>query len=148
MVFHCSARYKGTSLNEQLHQGPDWTNSLVSVLTRFRQELVTLVADVEAMFHQVPDESTGSRCAESSVVAWWWLVEGACRILRESSTFWRHVLCQLYKLCLSKTITNGTGNKEEVVNTVKRISIWRSCFGRAGQGNIRQLSMKGKMAEA
>ncbi len=29
------------------------TNSLVGVLCRFRQELVALVADVEAMYHQV-----------------------------------------------------------------------------------------------
>ena len=34
-------------------QGPDLTNSLVGVLLRFRQECVALIADVEAMFHQV-----------------------------------------------------------------------------------------------
>ena len=34
-------------------QGPDLTNNLVGVLTRFRQEPVAVMADVEAMFYQV-----------------------------------------------------------------------------------------------
>ena len=34
-------------------QGPDLTNSLVGVLTRFRQEPVPFMDDVEAMFYQV-----------------------------------------------------------------------------------------------
>lgn len=53
VVFDCAARYCGTSLNQQLLQGPDLTNPLVGVLIRFRQELVAMTADIEAMFHQV-----------------------------------------------------------------------------------------------
>lgn len=53
VVFDCSAKYKGVSLNERVHQGPDLTNTLVGVLQRFRQEPVAFIADVEAMFHQV-----------------------------------------------------------------------------------------------
>ena len=34
-------------------QGPDLTNSLVGVLTRFREDPVGFMGDVEAMFHQV-----------------------------------------------------------------------------------------------
>ena len=53
VVFDCAAKYHGTSLNQQLLQGPDLTNQLVGVLIWFRQEPVALVADIEDMFHQV-----------------------------------------------------------------------------------------------
>ena len=53
VVFDCSARYQGTSLNEQLMQGSDLTNSLVGVLTCFRQDPIAFMADIEAIFHQV-----------------------------------------------------------------------------------------------
>ena len=53
VVFDCSAKFAGTSLNDQLLQGPDLTNSLVGVLTRFRQEPVAFMGDVEAMFYPV-----------------------------------------------------------------------------------------------
>ena len=53
VVFDCSAKHYGTSLNDQLLQGPDLTNSLVGVLSRLREDKVGLMFDVEAMFHQV-----------------------------------------------------------------------------------------------
>ena len=53
VVFDCGATYEGTSLNCQLLQGPDLTNSLIRVLIRFRQEPVAVMADIQAMFHQV-----------------------------------------------------------------------------------------------
>ena len=68
VVFDCSAKYRGTSLNDQLLQGPDLTNTLVGVLTRFREESVALMSDVEAMFHQVkvrPDDRNALR------FLWW-----------------------------------------------------------------------------
>lgn len=57
VVFDCAAKHQGTSLNDQLLQGPDLTNNLVGVLTCFQQEPVALMADVESMFHQVHVES-------------------------------------------------------------------------------------------
>ena len=53
VVFDCAAKYHGESLNNEIPQGPDLTNSLVGVLLRFRQENIAMMADVEAMFHQV-----------------------------------------------------------------------------------------------
>ena len=53
VVFDCAAKYQGISLNDQLLQGPNQTNTLSGVLIRFRQEAVALVADIEQMFHQV-----------------------------------------------------------------------------------------------
>ena len=58
IVFDCSASYRGYSLNNELLQGPDLTNQLVGVLLRFRMHYVPIMADIEAMFHQVriPEE--------------------------------------------------------------------------------------------
>ena len=53
IVFDCAARSGGASLNDRVLQGPDLTNSLVGVLTRFRQREIAFMADIEAMFHQV-----------------------------------------------------------------------------------------------
>ena len=40
-------------MNKNLLQGPNYTNSLVGALLRFREENVALVGDIESMFHQV-----------------------------------------------------------------------------------------------
>ena len=53
VVFDCTATYQGVSLNNQLLQGPDLTNTLIGVLTMFREEPVAMMADIEAMFYQV-----------------------------------------------------------------------------------------------
>ena len=53
VVFDCTAQFAQTSLNKQLWQGPDLTNCIVGVLSRFRQETVGLAADIQSMFHQV-----------------------------------------------------------------------------------------------
>ena len=53
VVFDCSAEFHGTSLNKELLPGPDLTSQLVGVLTRFRTEEETFMADIEPMFHQV-----------------------------------------------------------------------------------------------
>ena len=53
VVFNCPVKFRGTSLNEQLLQGPDLTNSLFGVLLRWRQEPVAIMADIEAMYYQV-----------------------------------------------------------------------------------------------
>ena len=53
LVFDCAATCWGTSLNEQLNTGSDLLNNLCGVLLRFRQYSCTMVADIEAMFHQL-----------------------------------------------------------------------------------------------
>lgn len=53
VVFNCSLKCSGTSLNDQLRQGPDLANSLTGVLMRFRQEKVAVIADIKQMFYQI-----------------------------------------------------------------------------------------------
>ncbi|XP_022784631.1 uncharacterized protein LOC111325153 [Stylophora pistillata] len=60
VVFDFSAKYRGTSLNDKLLQGPDLTNSLLGVLTRLRQEHIAMMADIESMFHQVREPNQSS----------------------------------------------------------------------------------------
>lgn len=60
VVFDCAASYQGKSLNGELLQGPNLTNSLIGVLTRFRHHSIALMSDIEAMYYQVkvPPEDT------------------------------------------------------------------------------------------
>ena len=53
IVFDAASEHGETSLNKNLLQDPDYTNSLVGVLLRSREENVALVGDIESMFHQV-----------------------------------------------------------------------------------------------
>ncbi|KAI7805752.1 hypothetical protein IRJ41_018562 [Triplophysa rosa] len=52
VVFDCSARYEGVSINDFLLTGPELTNTLVGVLCRFRKGQVAVMCDIERMFHQ------------------------------------------------------------------------------------------------
>ena len=71
VVFNCSMKFHGVSLNDKLLQGPDLTNNLLGVLIRFRQGNVALVGDVEKMFYQVrvPAE-------HRDFLRFWWFPEG------------------------------------------------------------------------
>ena len=44
---------RGRSINKELRPGPDLTNQVVGTLTKFRQDEVAFVADIEKMFFQV-----------------------------------------------------------------------------------------------
>ena len=52
-VFDAAAKKDGVSLNSQLHQNSDLTNTLLGVLLRLRQYLIPIVADIEGMLNQV-----------------------------------------------------------------------------------------------
>lgn len=51
VVFDCSARYGGESLNDELLPGPNLLNSLVGVISRFRLDKVAICCDIERMFY-------------------------------------------------------------------------------------------------
>ncbi len=68
VVFDCNASYQGFSLNGQLLQGPNLTNTLIGVLTRFREEPIAMMADIESMFYQV---RVPSEDADFLRFLWW-----------------------------------------------------------------------------
>ena len=49
------------SLNDQLLQGPNLTNTLIGTLLRFRQEGIVIMGDIDSMFYQVrvPKQDAG-----------------------------------------------------------------------------------------
>ena len=53
VIFDCSAQFAGKSLNQEVLTGPDLTNPIVVILTRFRQGEVAFMADIESMYYQV-----------------------------------------------------------------------------------------------
>ncbi|XP_057695374.1 uncharacterized protein LOC130917729 [Corythoichthys intestinalis] len=53
IVFNCSFKYKGLSLNDHLLPGPTLSSSLLGVLLRFKENKVAISSDVKGMFHQV-----------------------------------------------------------------------------------------------
>ncbi len=70
-MFDCSEKYCDMNdqlLNNQLLQEPDLTNTLISVLTRIREEPVVMMADIEAMFYQM--RVLSSDC-DALRVLWW-----------------------------------------------------------------------------
>ena len=50
LVYDASAKFHGTSLNDNLIPGPDMTNQLRSVLLRFREKPIAFGADIQSMF--------------------------------------------------------------------------------------------------
>ena len=51
VVFDCSAKYFGLSLNDHLLAGPDMMNKLAGILCRFRKENVAVSNDIQSMFN-------------------------------------------------------------------------------------------------
>ena len=68
MVFYTAATFNGTSLKDQLYQGPDLANNLTGVLIHFRKEEIAFIADLEAIFHQV---KVLPRDADALRFPWW-----------------------------------------------------------------------------
>ena len=52
VVFDCSAKYKGISLNGMMLPVSDMTNDLLGLLCRFRKEPTAISCDIEKMFYQ------------------------------------------------------------------------------------------------
>lgn len=121
VVFDCAATYQGTSLNMQLLQGPDLTSTLIGVLTRFRQEPIAFMSDIEGMFYQVrvPVE-------DSDMLRFLWWPQGDLNLELKEYRMAVHLFgatsspsCASYALrkCAED---NRSGYSSEAINTVLR----------------------------
>ena len=81
VVFNCSAQFHRTSLNKELFQGPDLTNSLFGVLIRFRQDPVAVMGVVHLLRFL------------------WWPKEEAERVPDDGSSFRRCIVAELCQFC-------------------------------------------------
>lgn len=57
VVFDCSAKCNGISLNDVIHAGPKLQRELFDVLIRFRHNPVALVCDIQEMYLQIEIEA-------------------------------------------------------------------------------------------
>ena len=121
VVFNPKTKYKGHALNEHLLQGPDLTNSLVGVLTRFRDGRHAITADIEEMFHQVkvPEQ-------DRDVFRFFWWPNGDITVPPEeyrmaAQIFGANLSPSVVNYCLRRTAEDyGDKYDDEVVKTIRR----------------------------
>ena len=53
IVFDAATMFSNTCLNQHLLKGPDFLNSLIGILLRYREGQYAIIGDIEAMYHQV-----------------------------------------------------------------------------------------------
>lgn len=107
-------------MNQQLLQGPDLTNRIVGVLSRFRQETVGLVADIQSMFHQVRVEP---RDSDALRFLWWEGGELSAELVEYRMV--KHIFGatsspSVVNFCLKKTAEMDGGQNSEVASVINR----------------------------
>ena len=121
VVYDCAAKYNQTSLNDELLQGPDETNRLVGVISRFRMESIGVVADIESMFNQVIVDPK-----DRDVLRFLWWPDGDLSKDLAEYRMTKHVFGaksspSIADFCVKKTAElESDGIESDVVNTVKR----------------------------
>jgi len=120
VVFDVAPKSDGTSMNDQLFQGPDLANSLTGVLIRFREEEIAFSANLEAMFYQV---KVLPREADALRFLWW---SGNLDNPPDEYQMFFHISGAASSLCCANRSVRQTTdvNEErfgpELINTVRR----------------------------
>ena len=68
-----ASKLGGTCLNDHILTGPDLLNSLLGIIFRFRENKVTLSADIKGFFHQVYVDER-----DTYVFQFWWFSDEEC----------------------------------------------------------------------
>lgn len=119
VMFDAAARFSGTSLNEQLLQGPSLTNDLSGVLIRFCEEEIAFSTDIEGMFYQTrvtPSDTDSLR------FLWW---PKGIDVPPEEYKMLVHIFgAKSSPCCANKALSMTAQDKEnyppEVIRTVRR----------------------------
>ena len=116
-VCNAAAQYQSVALNDKLLSGPDLLQSLIGIIFRFREHLIALSADIEAMFLQVAVPSDDSRCLRCV-----WREDSEQKI--EVNEYTRHVFrakssLTCGKYALHQMAKNDAVNDESLVRTVQ-----------------------------
>jgi len=115
VVFDCAARYMGESLNDKCLQGPNFTNKLLDVLLRFRQDPYVIVGDVQAMYYQVMIPQS-----QRDALRFLWYRGDQVVHYRMTRHVFGGVWCSSSSgFALLRTVSDNPGFPAEVVNTVK-----------------------------
>ena len=122
VVFDCSVTFEGHSLNDKLLQGPDLTNNLLGVLTRFRPEKYAFMAYIEKMFFQVR-----FRKEDQSFLRFLWWLNGDLEQKAEEYYMTVHLFGAVsFPACANYALQRTADENEdnhgtEVANTLRRI---------------------------
>ena len=121
VVYDCAAKFGQTSLNQQLLQGADQKNQLVGVLSRLTQNTVGMVADIEAILHQVLVDPKDC----DSLLFLWWPNGDLTKDLKEyrmvKHLFGATSLPSVANFCLRKTVQlHQEEFDKKVIETVNR----------------------------
>ncbi len=77
IVFDCASKFKGYSLNDCAHRGPDLNNKLSNVLLRFRQHQFAAMSDISSMYNQIKVPKS-----DQDALRFIWSVDGQIRHYR------------------------------------------------------------------
>ena len=125
IVFDCSSKYKGESLNDKIMQGPDLNNRLIHVLLRFRLHQFAVMGDIESMYHQVKI-TTGDKDALRFL---WFNEDGNVIHCRMTSHLFGGIWCPSSSIyALQRTVKDNNCSDPLVSDTVKRYFYVDDCL--------------------
>lgn len=130
-MFDCSARFRGTSLNEQVYAGPDRANDLMDVLLRFRRHKYAMTADISEMFLQIGLEEADMAYHrfwhEGNDYEWTRVLFGenssptiAQKVLQENAEKWRTEFPMAAEACWTNTYVDDTAVSTQDEETLIR----------------------------
>ena len=122
VVFECNAELNGRSINKELLPCPDLGNKLVCILTKFRENKVAFMADIEKMYFQI-----FVVVQHRSLLRFlWWKKR---KYLRQANWLWNVCpciwRCFIWSLQQSHSENNNNWEQGEIW--------WRSCSSLAKQ---------------